>query len=110
MQAGFTIAAVLLAVLAASAVGDEPLPKPLAVGTRLSHSLCETYVNGPYAGNPRSLICDLAGRPAVLIYTSELDPALIKLLARLDAVAQRGAERKMTSSCVLLTTKEADQE
>jgi hypothetical protein len=77
---------------------------------RLGHSLCETFVNGPYADERRSLICDLAGRPAVLIYASEIDPSLLTLLKKLDAVAEGGKERKMRSSCVFLTAGEKDEE
>src|SRR5262245_43233982 len=106
----FLIAALLLGALASGAVGDERLPKPLANGSRLNHSLCEKIVNGPHAGKARSIICGLAGRPAVLVYAREISPALVTLLARLEAVARRGADQKMMNSCVLLTSAEADEE
>jgi hypothetical protein len=76
---------------------------------RLGHSLCETLVNGPHADERRSLICDLAGRPAVLIYASEIDPTLLTLLKKLDAVAEGGKKHKMKSSCVFLTSGEKDE-
>ncbi|MBI1832835.1 MAG: hypothetical protein HYR84_15450 [Planctomycetes bacterium] len=102
--------AVFVGASAAGTAGAQPLPAPLAVGLRLGHSICETYVNGPDAGTQRSLICDLAGRPAVLIYARAIDPALLTLLRKLDAVAEGGKEAKMKSSCVLLTTKDEDKE
>lgn len=86
------------------------LPVPIRAEARLGHRLCEMFVHGPGAGKSRSLICDLAGRPAVLIYARELSPELTMLLTKLDVVAQRGKAEKMLSSCVLLTTKEQDQE
>jgi len=101
------------AILGASMIGAvraDPLPEPLPVGTRLGHSVCETYLNGPHAGTRRSLICELAGRPAVLVYTHEINTDLVTLLTKLDTVARRGKEQKMKSSCVLLTTKDEDQE
>src|SRR5262245_19315437 len=58
------LAAVILGLSEIGTARADPLPEPLPVGTRLGHSLCETYVNGPHAGKARSLICDLAGRPA----------------------------------------------
>jgi hypothetical protein len=100
----------VLGALAAGAIGAEPLPEPVAVGSRLGHSLCETYVRGPHAGKRRSLICDLAGRPAVLIYTRAIDPSVTTLLKKLDRVAQGRKEENMTSSCVLLTTRDEDEE
>jgi hypothetical protein len=103
------MATCLLAVLPVRAVGAEPLPEPVAAGSRIGHSLCEKYLSGPHAGTARSLICDLAGRPAVLVYAREVDPTLIRLLGKLDAVAGRGQEQKMTSSCVLLTSTEEDE-
>jgi hypothetical protein len=88
----------------------EPLPRPVAVGSSLSHSLCEKYVSGPHDGKARSLICELAGRPAVLVYTREIDPTLTALLRKLDTIAQGGKAHKMTSACVLLTTTDRDEE
>src|SRR5262249_19726726 len=89
--------------------GGEPLPEPVLAGARLGHSLCETFVNGPDAGKQQSLICTLAGHPAVLIYAREIDPPLLNLLKKLDAVAQSGNEQKMKNSCVLLAAKDEDR-
>ena len=102
--------AVVFGASSTAAVGADPLPEPLSVGTRLSHSLCENYLNGSHAGQARSLICDLAGRPAVLIYADEIEPDLITLLKKLDTVAERAKEQRMTSAFVLLTTREQDGE
>jgi hypothetical protein len=102
--------AVLFSVAALGAAGADPLPEPVPVGSRVGHSLCETIVHGPDAGKEQSLICALAGRPAVLIYAREIDPALISLLKKLDAVVQSDNEQKMKSACVLLTTKDEDRE
>jgi hypothetical protein len=92
------------------AAGAEPLPAPVPAGIRLGHHVSETWVNGPYKGKKASLICWLAGRPAVLIYASEMDPSLVDLIKKLDAVAESGKEQKMLSSCVLLTAKDEDRE
>jgi hypothetical protein len=67
-------------------------------------------VTGAFPGQSRSLICELAGRPAVLVYVRESDPAVGTLLKKLDAVALQGKEQKMRSSCVFLTTKDEDKE
>src|SRR5262249_50284967 len=104
------MAVVLTGAIAAYPSGAEPLPEPLAVKSQLSHSIVETYVTGPHAGTQRSVICDLAGRPAVLIYAREIDPTLVALLRKLDTVAQQGKEQKMKNACVLLTTRDEDQE
>jgi len=104
------LAAVVLGASGIGVVRADSLPEPLPVGTRLSHSLCETYINGPHAGKARSLICDLAGRPAVLIYADEIEPHLITLLKKLDGVAEGAKEQKMKSSLILLTSREDDQE
>ena len=104
------LTAVVLGAPSIGTVRADPLPEPVPVGTRLGHSLCETYLNGPHAGKARSLICELAGRPAVLIYANEIEPNLVTLLKKLDAVAERASEQKMKSSFVLLTTRENDQE
>jgi hypothetical protein len=82
---------------------------PAPAGLRLGHRFAESWANGPYADQKRSLICELAGRPAVLIYAREMDPSLVTLLTKLDAVAQRGQDQKMRSSCVLLTSMERDE-
>jgi hypothetical protein len=103
------ITAVVLGVSGGGTGRADPLPEPLPVGTRLSHSLCETSINGPHAGTQRSLICELAGRPAVLIYADEIDLPLLTLLKKLDAVAEGAKEQRMTSSLVLLTTGDQDQ-
>jgi hypothetical protein len=91
-------------------MGAEPLPEPAVKGSQLGHSLAEKHVTGPYAGKLRSMICELAGRPAILVYTRGTDPTLLRLLTKLDEVAQGGKEQKMTSACVLLTTKDEDYE
>jgi hypothetical protein len=82
---------------------------PAPAGLRLIHRFCESVVNGPHAGESRSLICDLAGRPAVLVYARAMDPTLVTLLTKLDAVAQRGQDQKMRSSCVLLTSTDKEE-
>jgi hypothetical protein len=111
-------AASSLVLLCGALVGDDPkpapkapdmLPPPAPAGLRLGHRFAESWANGPYAGQKRSLICELAGRPAVLIYAREMDPPLIKLLTKLDAVAQRGQDQKMRSSCVLLTSTDKEE-
>ena len=89
---------------------EEPLPAPFPKDVKAAHRVCEHVVVGPSPGTARSLICDLAGRPAALVYVREFDPAVEKLLARLDIVAMQGKAHKMTSSCVFLTDKEADKE
>jgi hypothetical protein len=104
------LTAVVLGASASGGVRADPLPEPVAVGTRLSDSLSETHVNGPFAGKKRSLICELAGRPAVLIYADQFDATLLTLLRKLDAVAEADMQHKMRSSCVLLTAGEEDQE
>jgi hypothetical protein len=105
-----SIAVCLLAALAGRTQGAEPLPAPLDPGSRLGHSLCELFVNGPHAGTRRSLICHLAGRPAMLVYVRGVDPRTVELLRRLDAVALCGKDQNMLSACVLLTSKEQDLE
>jgi hypothetical protein len=104
------IAVCLLAAFAVRTRGGEPLPAPVDPGSRLGHSLSEQFVNGPHAGTRRSLICHLAGRPAVLVYARGIDPREVELLRRLDAVALGGKDQNMTSACVLLTGKEEDLE
>jgi hypothetical protein len=104
------MATCVLELLHVCAMGAEPLPEPATKGTGLGHTLAESHVTGPYAGKLRSMICELAGRPAILVYTRETDPTLLRLLTKLDEVAQGGKEQKMTSSCVLLTTKDEDYE
>ena len=98
-----------LSLLASGAAAEDPLPAPFPDGVSLGHRLCETIVNGPGAGKQRSLICDLAGRPAALIYVRDLDPAVEKLLKKLDANAQWGKEQKMGLACVLLSMKDDDK-
>jgi len=103
----------LAIVLSLSILGTaraDDLPTSVPVGSRLGHKLCETFVNGPDAGKKQSLICTLAGRPAVLIYAREIDTTLLKLLKKLDAIAQTGNEQKMISSCVLLTNEDENVE
>jgi hypothetical protein len=104
------LTAVVFGALASGGARADPLPEPLPVGTRLGHSLSETHVNGPYAGKKRSLICELAGRPAALIYADQVDATLLTLLKKLDAMAEADMQHKMRSSCVLLTAREQDQE
>jgi hypothetical protein len=104
------MAVAVLAAVAASTTADEPLPAPVAPGSRLGHSLGEKFIDGPYAGTKRSLICHLAGRPAVLVYARAIDPTLVTLLKKLDRIALGAQEQKMTSSCVLLTTTDEDEE
>lgn len=87
----------------------DPLPAPVPSGVALHHKFCETYVAGENAGKARSLICDLAGRPAVLVYAREIDPNVVTLLRKLDVVAQQGKEQKMLSSCVLVTKTDDDR-
>ena len=103
-----SLAVCLLAALAVRTRGAEPLPAPVDPGSRLGHSLSEQFVNGPHAGTRRSLICHLAGRPAVLVYARGTDPGVVELLRRLDAVALCGKDQDMTSACVLLTGQEED--
>src|SRR5262245_31189467 len=105
-----SLAVCLLVAFAVHTRGGEPLPAPVDVGSRLGHSLSEQFVNGLHAGTKRSLICHLAGRPAVLVYTRGLDPRVVELLRRLDAAALCGKDQNMTSSCVLLTAKDEDVE
>jgi hypothetical protein len=88
----------------------EPLSPPVPPNDALVHRLCEYNVIGPVPGKHRSLICDLAGRPAVLIYARAFDPALPALLAKLDAIALRDPEKKMRSACVLITEDEDDRD
>jgi hypothetical protein len=102
--------AVLFGASALGGARADRLPEPVPVGSRLGHRLCETFVNGPDAGKQQSLICALAGRPAVLIYAREIDPSLLDLIKKLDAVAQRGNEQQMKSACVLLTPNGEDRE
>ena len=97
------------AFIALAASADEPLPAPYPPGVSAVHRVGETMVNGPNAGQARSMICDLAGRPAVLIYAREFNPAVESLLTKLDAVARKGQERKMRSACILLTEKDDDK-
>jgi hypothetical protein len=108
MKEIFMATALSLAILVVPGLAAEPLPEPLANGSRLGHTLCERYVNGPHAGTLRSLICNLAGRPAVLVYAREIDPTTSVLLGKLDAIAQTGKVVKMTSACVLLTGADED--
>src|SRR5262249_12576052 len=104
------IAACFLAAWAVRAGAAEPLPAPLDAGSRLGHSLGELFLNGPHAGTKRSLICHLAGRPALLVYARTIDPPLVELLRRLDAVALCGKEQNATSAFVLLTGKDDEAE
>lgn len=99
----------VVALLGDAPPAADPLPAPLPQGLALHHKLCEIYVTGEEAGKARSLICDLAGRPAILIYAREIDPALVTLLRKLDAVAQLAKEEKMRSSCVLLIKSDDDR-
>jgi len=64
-----------LGALTASAI--EPLPASIPPGKNCVNRICEMTVNGPNAGRAGSMICDLAGRPAVLIYAREFKPARI---------------------------------
>jgi hypothetical protein len=82
---------------------------PAPAGLRLGHRFAESVVKGPYAGQKRSLICELAGRPAVLIYARAMDPTLVTLLTKLDAVAQRAQDQNMRSCCVLLTSADKEE-
>jgi hypothetical protein len=102
--------AILFLFPAPRPTGPDPLPEPVPVRLQLGHHLCEEFVNGPDARKKISLICTLAGRPAVLIYAREIDATLLDLIKKLDAVARAGSELKMKSSCVLLTNKDKDQE
>lgn len=110
MAARRCMIAALSAVVAASVCADEPLPEPFAKGTQVGHRVCETYLVGSYESKARSLICDLAARPAALVYFRALDPAVEKLLTKLDSVARQGAAHKMISSCVFLTDQEDDKQ
>lgn len=105
----FLVAACLFPAPRAGTGAAEPLPPPVPAETRLGHRVCESVVHGPQAGQAVSLICDLAGRPGVLIYAREMEPALVKLLTKLDAVAQKGSTQQMRSTCVLLTTQDEDR-
>jgi hypothetical protein len=104
------VAAFLLSVSTAAAGGAEPLPAPAHKDARLVHRVCESLVNGPQAGQARSLVCDLAGRPAVLVYAHEKEPSLLALLTKLDDLARQGQAQKMRSACVLLTADDAVKE
>src|SRR5262245_3469156 len=99
-----------LMVVVTGGFGAEPFPAPVPRDIKVAHRVCETVVVGPGEGRQRSLICELAGRPAALVYARDIDRAVTKLLSKLDAIAAQGQPQKMTSSCVLLSAKEDDKE
>src|SRR5688572_16008960 len=87
----FLIATVWAAsLLAAPALPAKPLRPGFPVGEEVP-LFWEYRATGSRAGQDGSLKCTFAYQPVVLVYCSELDPAVARLLRRLDEVTAQHA-------------------
>jgi hypothetical protein len=96
----FSVAALVLGVLAGGTFAAEPLKSGPQVG-QVVDTFEPRNVTGPWAGEDHCLVCWTASRPGVMILARGTSDPLTALLKKLDA-ANKEQGKKMTSFVVFL--------
>jgi endonuclease YncB( thermonuclease family) len=80
---------------------EEPLPRGYQVDDQLCPFFVETKVTGTDSGKATSLVCAYEGKPVVMVYTWEINPAVIQLIKKLDKATAKNKDKRLASYVVL---------
>jgi hypothetical protein len=78
-------------------IGENARPKPFL----------PLNINGPTAGEKQCLVCRNGNNPVAMVFARETNPALVKLIKKLDAETVKNAEKKMGSFVIFCNDSEA---
>jgi hypothetical protein len=90
-----------------SLAAAEPLRSGLQPGEHVTTVFEPFNVNGPAAGEPHCLVCENGLAPVAMIFATDVDEQLTKLIGKLDAAAVKHAAAELGSFAVFVNDDEA---
>src|SRR5947209_7737865 len=98
-------AALVVGILAVPSFADGPLPPGYYVGQSLELYFHEYRVTGPNVVKPGvgfALINTYKTRPVVMVYTRQINPAVVRLIKKLDEGTESRRKERLGSYVVLI--------
>jgi endonuclease YncB( thermonuclease family) len=81
---------------------EEPLPRGYQVNDHLCPFFVETTTAGHDPGKATSLVCAYEGKSVVMVYTWEINPAVIQLIKKVDEATAKQKDKRLAGYVVLL--------
>lgn len=97
----------LLAFASQEALAGDRLKSGLQPGEKITAIFEPVNVTGEHAGEPYCLICENGLSPVVMIFARQIEPALMRLLAKVDAATAEHKKEYLGSFVVFLSDKES---